>query len=192
MMTCIGTTALQRTDTQRADDSREFRIQLVSSLPRLSRFARVLTRNRDQADDLVNDTMVRALRAEDKFEAGSNMNAWLCTILRNQHISNLRQHRHMTPIDEFSGDAPTMPGGQFAAVEFREAKAAMMKMAPYHRELLVMVAALGLSYEEAAEVCDCAVGTVKSRLSRARLDLQRHLSGAPETADAAAAVPPTS
>ena len=188
-MTCIDTPALQRANARRADESRAFRVQLVDSLPRLWRFARVLTRDKDQADDLVNETMVRALRAEDKFQAGTNMNAWLSTILRNQHISNVRQQKRTVPIDELTGDAPTISGGQFSAVEFGEVRAAMMTMSSRRRELLVMVGAMGLSYEEAAEICGCALGTVKSRLSRARLDLQQRLSGAPKTAKAATEVP---
>ena len=123
MMTHIDTPALQLTEAQRANESREFRVQLVSSLPRLCKFARALTRNTDQADDLINDTMVRALRAEDQFQIGTNMIAWLCTILRNQHISNVRQSRPTMSVDDLTVGAPTISGGQFAAVELGEVAA---------------------------------------------------------------------
>lgn len=160
--------------------SNEFRAQVVECLPQLRAFARVLTRNRERADDLVHDTLVRALAAEDKFQRGTNIKAWLLTILRNQHISDLRRRKvEVEPVDDLVDAALPTPPGQFSAVEFGELRKALMKMSVQHREVLILVAAAGLSYEDTAEVCKCAVGTVKSRLNRARVELRRLLSEQP-------------
>lgn len=167
-----------------AEEPGEFRARLVNSLPRLRRFALCLTRSKEQAEDLVNDTIVRALNAEARFESGTNIDAWLCTILRNQHISNARQGRRTVCVDDLNDDMPSASGGQIAAVEFSEMRNAISKVSPEHRELLLMVAAFGLSYEEAAELCKCAVGTVKSRLNRARLEMQRRLAATTSKAPA--------
>src|SRR5688572_30710418 len=162
------------------DGSEDFRAQIVECLPQLRAFARVLTRNRERADDLVHDTLVRALAAEDKFQKGTNIKAWLLTILRNQHISDLRRRKvEVEPVDDLVDAALPTPPGQFSAVEFGELRKALMKMSVQHREVLILVAAAGLSYEDTAEVCKCAVGTVKSRLNRARVELRRLLSEQP-------------
>jgi RNA polymerase sigma-70 factor (ECF subfamily) len=162
------------------EGSNEFRAQVVECLPQLRAFARVLTRNRERADDLVHDTLVRALAAEDKFQKGTNIKAWLLTILRNQHISDLRRRKvEVEPVDDLVDAALPTPPGQFSAVEFGELRKALMKMSVQHREVLILVAAAGLSYEDTAEVCKCAVGTVKSRLNRARVELRRLLSEQP-------------
>jgi RNA polymerase sigma-70 factor (ECF subfamily) len=164
-----------------APASEEFRTAMLSVMPRLLAFARVLTRNREAAEDLAQDTVVRALRAQHSFEPGSNMLAWLCTILRNQHISGLRRKRHdAMPIDDLPDSAASIGANQDDAVEMSEIRRALLKLSPEHREVLVMVAAAGLSYAEAAEICGCAVGTVKSRVNRARNELRRLLSGGVE------------
>jgi RNA polymerase sigma-70 factor (ECF subfamily) len=161
-----------------------FRTEMLKVMPRLMAFARVLTRHREAAEDLVQDTVVRALRAQHSFEPGSNMLAWLCTILRNQHISGLRRKRHdAMPIDDLPDSAASIGANQDDVVEMSEIRRALMKLSPEHREVLVMVAAAGLSYAEAAEICGCAVGTVKSRVNRARNELRRVLSGGSEITD---------
>lgn len=162
------------------DGSDDFRTNIVGCLPQLRAFARVLTRNRERADDLVHDTLVRALAAEDKFQKGTNIKAWLLTILRNQHISDLRRRKvEVEPVDDLIDAALPTPPGQMSSVEFGELRKALMKMSVQHREVLILVAAAGLSYEDTAEVCKCAVGTVKSRLNRARVELRRLLSEPP-------------
>lgn len=164
-----------------APATEEFRTEMLKVMPRLLAFARVLTRNREAAEDLVQDTIVRALRAQHSFEPGSNMLAWLCTILRNQHISGLRRKRHdAMPIDDLPDSAASIGANQDDVVEMSEIRRALLKLSPEHREVLVMVAAAGLSYAEAAEICGCAVGTVKSRVNRARNELRRLLSGGVE------------
>ena len=171
------TTQSAGSDKPAMDGSDDFRSSIVGCLPQLRAFARVLTRNRERADDLVHDTLVRALAAEDKFQKGTNIKAWLLTILRNQHISDLRRRKvEVEPVDDLIDAALPTPPGQVSSVEFGELRKALMKMSVQHREVLILVAAAGLSYEDTAEVCKCAVGTVKSRLNRARVELRRLLS----------------
>jgi RNA polymerase sigma-70 factor (ECF subfamily) len=153
-----------------------FREEMLKVLPRLHAFARVLTRNREAAEDLLQDTIVRALRAHRSFEPGTNMLAWLCTILRNQHISGLRRRRHEAmPIEDLPDSAASVGPSQYDSIAIGEIRRALLKLSPEHREVLLMVAAAGLSYGEAAEICGCAVGTVKSRVNRARNELRRIL-----------------
>jgi RNA polymerase sigma-70 factor (ECF subfamily) len=155
----------------------DFRGSLVTHLPHLRAVARALTAHRDRADDLVNDTILKALSAEAQFQPGTNLKAWLMTILRNHYINGLRRSRiEVETVDEIPESAlPTSPN-QEHVVEINEVAAALQKMSIEHREILVLVSAAGLSYEEAADVCGCAVGTIKSRLNRARSELKRVLS----------------
>jgi RNA polymerase sigma-70 factor (ECF subfamily) len=181
-------TTLERVSTVQtlrpAPATEEFRTEMLKVMPRLLAFARVLTRNREAAEDLVQDTVVRALRAQQSFEPGSNMLAWLCTILRNQHISGLRRKRHdAMPVDDLPDSAASIGANQDDVVEMSEIRRALLKLSPEHREVLVMVAAAGLSYAEAAEICGCAVGTVKSRVNRARNELRRILAGGTDVSD---------
>ena len=160
------------------DASEEFRAEMLKVLPRLQAFARVLTRNREAAEDLLQDTIVRALRAHRSFAPGTNMLAWLCTILRNQHVSGLRRRRHEAmPIEDLPDSAVSVGPSQYDSIAISEIRRALLKLRPEHREVLLMVAAAGLSYGEAAEICGCAVGTVKSRVNRARNELRRLLAG---------------
>jgi RNA polymerase sigma-70 factor (ECF subfamily) len=170
----VGITTEAQPDDQ-PDET--FRVDMLKVLPRLQAFARVLTRNREAAEDLLQDTVVRALRAHRSFQPGSNMLAWLCTILRNQHISGLRRRRHEAmPIEDLPDSAASVGPSQYDSIAVGEIRRALMKLSPEHREVLVMVAAAGLSYGEAAEICGCAVGTVKSRVNRARNELRRLLA----------------
>jgi RNA polymerase sigma-70 factor (ECF subfamily) len=154
----------------------DFRRELVSHLPHLRAVARALSGHRDRADDLVNDTVLKALSAEAQFQEGTNLKAWLMTILRNHYINGLRRNRiEVETIGEIpEGALPTAPN-QEHVVEVNEVGAALLLMSVEHREILVLVSAAGLSYDEAADVCGCAVGTIKSRLNRARSELKRVL-----------------
>jgi RNA polymerase sigma-70 factor (ECF subfamily) len=155
----------------------DFRGDLVSHLPHLRAVARALPGHRDRADDLVNDTVLKALSAEGQFQPGTNLKAWLMTILRNHYINGLRRTRiEVETVGEIPESAfPTAPN-QEHVVEMNEVAAALQLMSIEHREILVLVSAAGMSYEEAAGVCGCAVGTIKSRLNRARSELRRVLS----------------
>jgi len=154
-----------------------FRSELVALLPHLRAVARALTGHRDRADDLVNDTVLKALSAEAQFQPGTHLRAWLTTILRNHYINGLRRNRiEVGTVAEIpEGASPSAPN-QENVVEVAEIAAALQLMSVEHREILVLVSAAGLSYEEAAAVCGCAVGTIKSRLNRARAELKHVLS----------------
>lgn len=155
----------------------DFRQALVSHLPHLRAVARTLTGQRDKADDLVNDTVLKALSAEAQFQIGTNLKAWLMTILRNHYINGLRRSRiEVESTGEIPESALPTPPNQEHVVEVNEVGIALQRMSIEHREILVLISAAGLSYEEAAEVCGCAVGTIKSRLNRARSELKHMLN----------------
>jgi RNA polymerase sigma-70 factor (ECF subfamily) len=150
------------------------RVEMMQHLPHLRAFARTLTGNRERADDLVQDTIIRALNAEEQFIVGTNLKAWMMTILRNHYINGLRRQRFEgDSIDNVPDSAFATPAVQDEKIEVQDVSAALMKMSPEHREVLILISATGLSYEETAEICGCAVGTVKSRLNRARLELKK-------------------
>jgi len=163
-----------------AEQTADFRAQLVAYLPHLRAVARSLTGHRDRADDLVNDAVLKALSAERQFQPGTNLKAWLMTILRNHYINGLRRSRiEAETVDDIPESALPTPPNQEHVVEMHEVATALQSMSLEHREILVLVSAAGLSYEEAATVCGCAVGTIKSRLNRARSELKRVLAKAP-------------
>lgn len=159
-----------------ASDTPEFQEALVEVLPHLRAFARSLTRRRDQADDLVNDAVVRALAAADQFQPNTNFKAWMFTILRNLYYNEGRKNRSMVPFDDAEAYLHAIPPTQHAALEFCDFRRAFWQLSDDHREVLILVGASGLSYDDAAGVCRCAVGTIKSRVSRARNELMRLLS----------------
>ncbi len=157
------------------DDS--VRRGIIAAIPRLRAVAVSLTGSADRADDLVQETMLRAYANIDKFEPGSNLAAWLFTILRNQFRSEYRKRkREVEDVDGHHVDSLTANPEQMGKVEFNELRAALTLLPPEQREALVLVGASGFSYEEAADICGCAVGTIKSRLNRARARLSQLLS----------------
>lgn len=164
--------------TRNASDTPEFQNALVEVLPHLRAFARSLTRRREQADDLVNDAVVRALSAAAQFQPGTNFKAWMFTILRNLYYNGRRrQSSRFSSIDDMPGLEPSIEPSQESALAFNDFRRAFFQLTDVHREVLTLVGAGGLSYEEAAAVCDCRVGTVKSRVSRARAELKELLEG---------------
>lgn len=157
--------------------SPEFRSALVDCIPHLRAFARSLTRDRNRADDLVHDAAVRALGAANQFTPGTNFKAWMFTILRNLYYNEARKNlwRHV-PLDEAAIAGHATPATQEATLEFCDFRRAFWQLNADHREVLMLIGSSGLSYEEAAKVCDCAIGTIKSRASRARQELTKLLS----------------
>jgi RNA polymerase sigma-70 factor (ECF subfamily) len=145
---------------------------ILAAVPRLRGFAVSLCGNVDRADDLVQETLVRALTSIDSFRPGTNLNGWLFTILRNQFRSEYRKRRReVEDVDGRHTASLRSQPEQIGHVEFAEFRTALVKLPPDQREALVLVGASGFSYEEAAEICGCAVGTIKSRLNRARTRL---------------------
>jgi RNA polymerase sigma-70 factor (ECF subfamily) len=161
----------------KASDTPEFQNALIEVLPHLRAFARSLTRRREQADDLVNDAVVRALAAAEQFQPRTNFKAWMFTILRNLYYNEGRKNRPTVPFDEVETLTRAIPPAQHAALEFCDFRRAFWQLSDDHREVLILVGASGMSYEEAAVICGCAVGTIKSRVSRARSELVRLMSG---------------
>ena len=149
-----------------------WRDEVVGLIPALRAFAWSLSHNGSDADDLVQDTLIKAWTNRDKFEPGTNLRAWLFTILRNTYYTNvLRRRREVR--DETGEYAETLktPPTQEWSVAMHALQAALRELPPEHREALILVGAAGLSYEEAAEICGCALGTIKSRVNRARARL---------------------
>ena len=152
-----------------AAPSADPRDELVEHLPALRAFALSLTRNGAAADDLVQDTIVKAWTNIEKFQAGTNMRAWLFTILRNTFYSNRRKaKREVADVDGvFTAQLAEKPAhdGRLQLADFRKA---FMQLPDEQREALILVGAQGFSYEDAAEMCGCAIGTIKSRANRGR------------------------
>lgn len=162
-----------------ARDGREgasFREGLVGALPKLRAYALSLCRNHHQADDLVQETMAKALRNVGKFEPGTNLQGWLFVILRNEFFSQRR--RASREIEDAKGahaDSLTVAAGQEEILECREVLSALRKLPEEQREVLVLSTIEDLTYEQVAEIAGVPVGTVKSRLNRARARLTRLL-----------------
>ena len=150
-----------------------FHQMLVDALPRLRAYAMILTRSRSHADDLLQQTAYRALRSETQFTMGTNFLGWMYRILRNEYISSLRRAKRSPGcIDDVPEDLFARHGEQEDKLLTNEVIGAMDKLPPSQREVLVLVCAGGLSYDEAAASIGCSVGTVKSRLWRARQHMQ--------------------
>ena len=151
--------------------------ELLRSIPNLRAFAISLSGNSDKADDLVQETILKAWMNINSFTPGTNLNAWLFTILRNLHYSNYRKYKQEIPdIDgEFSSNLVSLPD-QEDHVDFLNLKNALNKLPHDQREAIILIGASGFSYEEAARICGCAVGTLKSRVNRARAKLAQLLS----------------
>ncbi|HEX2148498.1 MAG TPA: sigma-70 family RNA polymerase sigma factor [Pseudorhizobium sp.] len=152
------------------------RADIVRLIPALRAFARTFCRNPTDADDLVQETLMKALANLDKFEPGTKLKSWLFTIMRNTFYTRSKVLGREAPGAEepVSGDTPT-PATQEISARAKEVQRALQKLPPHYREVLTLVAILGESYEAAAEICDCAVGTVKSRLNRARHQILQEL-----------------
>ncbi|RYE50893.1 MAG: sigma-70 family RNA polymerase sigma factor [Hyphomicrobiales bacterium] len=154
-----------------------FKNELVRVLPHLRAFARGLCGRPDYADDLVQETAIKAWNARDRFEAGTNLRAWTFTILRNHYLSELRRNRHHADVDdEVHEKLLVMEADQEDTLHLADMQTALNKISSERREAILLVGASGFTYEEAAEICGCAVGTVKSRVARARADLARLLN----------------
>ncbi len=148
---------------------RTWRDQVVEQIPPLRAFAWSLCRNASDADDLVQDTLIKAWSNREKFEPGTNLRAWLFTILRNTYYTAVvRRRREVADEDGKHAAALSEAPTQDWSVAMRGLEAALRKLPDEHREALILVGAAGMSYEEAAEVCGCALGTIKSRVNRAR------------------------
>ncbi|MHC3126488.1 RNA polymerase sigma70 [Brevundimonas sp. GN22] len=151
-----------------ADDD-GFKKELVALIPHIRAFARTLTGDPTAADDLAQEAMMKAWDARASYQMGTNMKAWTFMILRNQFYSEKRRSWRSTQLDQEAAERTLIAvDDPEAPVALDELRMALQTLPEEQREALILVGAGGFAYEEAAAICDCAVGTVKSRVSRAR------------------------
>jgi RNA polymerase sigma-70 factor (ECF subfamily) len=156
----------------------DFKEQLAAVIPHLRAFGRSLSGSRDLADDLVQETLLKAWAARKRFQAGTNMRAWTFIILRNLFLSQMRRARFKGEWDDLTASKIlAAPASQDRHIELGDMQRALMHLPQPQREALILVGAGGFAYEEAAEICGCAVGTIKSRVARGRVALEGLLSG---------------
>ena len=169
-MTCLPKCDLRESE---ASPVARFERDVLILRPALCAFARRLQRQESDAEDLVQDTLLRALAARERFQEGTNLKAWLFTIMRNSFNTGWRRScRETMPGPEAIEAGAVWPATQGTSLWARETMERLLHdLSPAHREILILIPVLGLGYEEAAVVCGCSVGTVKSRLSRARAAL---------------------
>ena len=155
----------------------EFKDQLATVIPHLRAFGRSLSGSRDLADDLVQETLLKAWAARKRFQAGTNMRAWTFIILRNLFLSQMRRARFKGEWDELTASKLlAAPASQDRHIELGDMQRALLHLPQPQREALILVGAGGFAYEEAAEICGCAVGTIKSRVARGRVALESLLN----------------
>lgn len=148
---------------------REVQKQIIAAVPAMRGYAIALCRDCDRADDLVQDTLVRALAALDRFDPATCLNAWLFTIMRNRFRSEYRKRRRMVedPDGAYATKLTSAPA-QNAGLDLEDFFSMLDQISPEQREAVMMVGASGMSYEAAAEIAGVPVGTIKSRVNRAR------------------------
>jgi len=151
------------------DSRRIFRQELLAAIPKLRAFALSLASHSDYADDLVQETLMKAWNHQQSFQEGTNIKAWLFTILRNEYFSQLRKRRR--EVEDADGDyagSVMTPGSQESQLDMADLRIALQQLPDDQREAVVLVGASGFSYQEVADICRVPVGTVKSRVNRAR------------------------
>jgi len=154
----------------------EFKNELAAVIPHLRAFGRSLSGSRDMADDLVQETLMKAWAARERFQAGTNMRAWTFIILRNHFLSQMRRSRFKGEWDDLVADRMlAAPASQDKQIELADLQRALLQLPSSQREALILVGAGGFAYEEAAEICGVAVGTIKSRVARGRAALEHLL-----------------
>ena len=158
-------------------ETSSFKREMTAVIPHLRAFARGLCGRPDLADDLVQETMLKAWAAQERFEPGTSMRAWTFVILRNAYLTDMRRNRFRGEYDETVAERTlTVPAGQEGPLHLSDMHRALLTLPPERREALLLVGAGGFSYEEAAGICGCAVGTIKSRVGRARAALSRMIA----------------
>ena len=170
-------TAIAEQPRESLSDS-DFKRELAAVIPHLRAFGRSLSGNRDLADDLVQETLLKAWAARQRFQAGTNMRAWTFIILRNHYLSQMRRSRFRGEWDDLTADRLlAAPAGQDKHIELADMQRALLQLPQPQREALILVGAGGFAYEEAAEICGVAVGTIKSRVARGRAALEQLMDG---------------
>jgi len=149
------------------------RAELVALVPTLRAFARSFYRNPDEADDLVQETLKRALGSLHQFTPGTSMKSWLFTIMRNTFNTAIKHRlREVTGGEkDIAENGPSRPASQEWTIRGHELETALHRLDPDFRQAIMLVCVMGASYDEAAEICDCPIGTIKSRINRAKTQL---------------------
>jgi RNA polymerase sigma-70 factor (ECF subfamily) len=157
-----------------AEGDSQFSRELLKVIPSLRAFARSLGAGREEADDLVQETIRKGWAHRDRFIAGTNLKTWLFTIMRNTVFSEYRKRRRQVD-DPDRVDSLAIEPSQMGHLDLADFQTALSRVPEDQREALILVGASGFSYEEAAEICGCPVGTIKSRVNRARERLTKLL-----------------
>lgn len=171
----------KRAEPEPAPES--FRAALIEEIPSLRRFARALVRERDKADDVVHDCLVRALSKWQSFRPGTNLRAWLMAILHHTFISDVRRRRPQGEEPENWDMIPVAAPDETVRLQLRDLERGLAQLPREQRTTLLLVVIEGMSYEQAAEVTGVPVGTIRSRLARARDGLRRFLQDEPDVAE---------
>lgn len=159
--------------SQQDEDREAFKKDLLKTLPSLRAFAISLVRTSDRADDLVQETIVKAWSKQESFRPGTNIKAWLFTILRNEFYSQIRRSgREVQDVNNVFSNNMSVHPPQYGSLDLKDFKKALDSLPVDQKEAIILIGASGFSYEDAAQICGCAVGTIKSRVSRARTKLQ--------------------
>lgn len=157
---------------EQPSDAASFKHELTELIPHLRAFARSLCGNAVLADDLAQEAMLKAWKSRESYQPGSNLKAWCFTILRNHYYSETRRSWRRQPLDPEVAEATLVANDNLTdSLELLSLHNALRKLPDEQREALILVGAGGMQYEDAAEICGCAVGTIKSRVSRARKSL---------------------
>jgi RNA polymerase sigma-70 factor (ECF subfamily) len=146
-------------------------------IPRLRRYARALLRDPDLADDLVQETLVRGLEKSHLYTSGTDLRAWLFTIMHNLHVNSVRRWLRRAEKIVVEKVQLALPAPQLSHLELRDLERAIARLSAEQRETLLLIGLEGMKYEEVAQICDVPIGTVRSRLSRAREELRRMMEG---------------
>jgi RNA polymerase sigma-70 factor (ECF subfamily) len=155
--------------TEQAHADHEFKTELTALIPQMRAFARSLCRDATAADDLAQDALLKAWNNRASYQPGTNMKAWTFMILRNQFYSDKRRSWRSSQLDpEVAERTLEAASNPMASLELDEVRRALACLPDDQREALILIGAGGLSYEEVSEICGCAIGTIKSRVSRAR------------------------
>ncbi len=160
-------------------EAKSFGDALIEAIPNLRAFAHSLSGDAQLSNDLVQETLLKAWTHKNSFVPDSNLRAWLFTILRNTYFTYYRKSQREELDEDHAAMNASVPPTQLTHLEFDDMQKALMRLSPDHREALLLITAEGFSYEDAARVCGCAVGTMKSRVNRARSRLLEEMTGQP-------------
>jgi RNA polymerase sigma-70 factor (ECF subfamily) len=149
----------------------------AAEIPRLRRYARALLRNRDRADDLVQDTLLRGLEKLHLYQPGTNLRAWLFTVMHNLYVNSHRRAARQGQTIHVEKVQLSTPASQVSRLELRDLERAMASLPEDQRTTLLLIGLEGMRYEDVAQICDVPIGTVRSRVSRAREALRHMLKG---------------